>query len=506
MNKVYGLIAGIALFFIMFFAPIPTDILPDAARITAAVTLMMIVFWITQPIPIEATSLIPLVAFPLFGILTATNAAVPYADKVIFLFLGGFIIAMSMQRWNLHKRIALKIITITGTSPKRLILGFMIATAFLSMWMSNSATAMMMIPIAIAIVSTVFGSKPVRDMNKEEKSFAGCLVLSVAYAAGVGGIATLIGTPANGIFAAQFALYFPDAPPIDFFKWLEFGLPFVAVMIVIMWVWLTFITYRHMPKTLDNTKDVLQKEMEELGPMSRGEKNTLFVFVVVALFWIFRASKDFGAFVLPGLDVIFPGIDDCTIAIFGALLLFLLPINLKKPEFTMNWQWAVRIPWGILLLFGGGMCLSAAFKASGLSQIIAEYFGFLNGVPIVIIVLIIAIVVMILTEFTSNTAVANIMLPVIAGISVSALAINPFILMMTVAVASSLAFMFPVATPPNAVAFGTEYVNMKDMVTAGWFLNLIGILIFTFLMFTMVMAIFGLDISLPEWALSLVSS
>lgn len=506
MNKGYGIFAGIAVFLIILFAPIDPSVLPEAAKITAAITGLMVIFWITQPIPIEATSLIPLVAFPLAGVLSPAAAAAPYADKVIFLFMGGFMIAMSMQRWGLHKRIALKIINLTGTSPSRLILGFMIATAFLSMWMSNTATAMMMIPIAIAIIATVLPTKSYKDMTGDQKAFAGCLVLGIAYAAGVGGIATLIGTPANGILVAQLAKIFPAAPPIDFFTWLEFGIPFVALMIPIIWLWLTKIAYRKMPKVLENTKDALQKEIESLGPMSRGEKNTLFVFVLVAFCWIFRATKDFGAFTIPGLDMIFPGIDDSTIAILGAILLFMLPVSWKNKEFTMNWHWGVRIPWGILLLFGGGMALSAAFKASGLSQAIAEYFGILHAVPIVILVLILAVVVMILTEFTSNTAVANIMIPVMAGISVFALEVNPLLLMMTVAVASSLAFMLPVATPPNAIAYGTEYVEMKDMVTAGWFLNLIGILLFTFFLFTVVMAVFGMSTALPEWAFSIVQT
>ncbi len=505
MNKGYGMIAGVAVFLILLLAPIDPSVLPPAAKITAAITGLMVIFWITQPIPIEATALIPLVAFPLAGILTPTEAAIPYADKVIFLFMGGFMIAMAMQRWGLHKRIALKIISITGTSPGRLILGFMIATAFLSMWMSNTATAMMMIPIAIAIIATVLPTKRYKDMTPPDRAFAGCLVLAIAYSAGVGGIATLIGTPANGILVAQLAKIFPDAPGIDFFTWLEFGVPFAIIMILIMWLWLTKIAYRKMPKTLQNTRAALQKEIESLGPMSRGEKNTLFVFVLVALCWVFRATKDFGAFTLPGLDMLFPGIDDSTIAIVGAILLFLIPVSWRTHEFTMNWQWAVRIPWGILLLFGGGMCLSAAFKASGLSQAIAGYFPILHGVPIVLLVLILAVVVMILTEFTSNTAVANIMIPVMAGISVFALEINPLILMMTVAVASSLAFMLPVATPPNAIAYGTEYVEMKDMVTAGWFLNLIGILLFTFFLFTIVLAVFGMDVGLPDWAYSIIT-
>ncbi|HJJ42387.1 MAG TPA: SLC13 family permease, partial [Methanocorpusculum sp.] len=325
MNKGYGLIIGIAVFLILLFAPIDPSVMPESAKVTLAVTAMMVVFWILQPIPIEATSLIPIVAFPLLGILSVQNALIPYADKVIFLFLGGFIIAIAMQRWNLHKRIALKIIKVTGTSPKRLVLGFMIATAFLSMWISNTATAMMMIPIAIAIIKTVLPDKPVKDMNKEEKSFSGCLVLAIAYAAGVGGIGSLIGTPANGILVGQLAKLFPGAPAIDFFTWLEFGVPFVAVMILIMWLWLTRIAYRNMPNVLDNTKEVLETEMAKLGKMSRGEKNTLFVFLLAGILWIFRATKDFGGFIVPGLDMIFPGIDDSTIAIFCALLLFVIP-------------------------------------------------------------------------------------------------------------------------------------------------------------------------------------
>ncbi|HJJ47767.1 MAG TPA: DASS family sodium-coupled anion symporter [Methanocorpusculum sp.] len=500
MNRGYALILGIAVFLILLIAPID---LPQAAKLTLAITAMMVIFWIFQPIPIEATALIPLVAFPVSGVLSVTAAAAPYADKVIFLFLGGFMIAIAMQRWNLHRRIALKLISITGTSPTRLILGFMIAAAFLSMWMSNSATAMMMIPIAVAIISTVLPTKNYKEMDPQHKAFAGCLVLGIAYACGVGGIATLIGTPANAVFASQLHAFFPEAPPVDFFTWFCFGVPFVAVMLFIMWLWLTKIAYRKMPKTLDRTKEALQHEIDNLGPMSRGEKNTLFVFILAALMWIFRQSKEIGPVTIPGLDVLFPGIDDSTIAIFCAILLFVIPVSWKNQEYTLNWQWAVRVPWGILLLFGGGMSVSAAFKASGLSQAIGEAFAGVN-VPVVLLVLLLAFVVMILTEFTSNTAVANIMLPVMAGVSVG-LGINPMILMLTVAVASSLAFMLPVATPPNAVAYGTEYVEMKDMLTAGWFLNLIGILLFTLFLFTIGLAIFGMGVDLPAWAVSTIT-
>ncbi|MDV0441864.1 DASS family sodium-coupled anion symporter [Methanorbis furvi] len=500
MDKRIGLILGIATFIAILLIPIDPTILPVSARYAAAVTVLMAIFWITQPIPIEATALIPIVAFPLLGILSPAEACAPYADKIIFLFLGGFIIAMSMQRWGLHKRIALKIIGFTGTSPRRLVLGFMIATAFLSMWMSNTATAMMMIPIAIAIIATVLPTKVYKDMTTEQKAFAGCLVLAVAYAASIGGIATLIGTPANGILVAQMQILFPEAPTIDFFTWLKFGIPLLLIFIPIAWLWLTRVAYRKMPKTLDHAKDVLTQEITALGPMSRGEKNTLAVFILTAFLWIFEKNKDLGPITIPGLEMIFPGIDDCTVAIFGALLLFLIPVNWKKQEFTMNWEWAVRIPWGILLLFGGGMCLSAAFIKSGLAQAIVGYFSVLNGVPIVLLVIIIAVVVMLLTEVTSNTAIASVMMPILAVTALS-LQVNPWILMMTAAVCSSFAFMLPVATPPNAIAYSTEYVEMKDMINAGWAMNLLGVAIFTILLFTLVLWAFGLTPGLPDWAL-----
>ena len=503
MNRAYGILVGLAAFVLVMLLPLET-IMPHAAKMTVAVTVLMIIWWIMQPIPIEATALIPLVAFPLLGVLSVTGAATPYADNVIFLFMGGFMIAMAMQRWNLHRRIALKIVSKTGSSPTKLILGFMIATAFLSMWMSNSAVAMMMIPIAIAIIITVLPHKNPKDMDKSEKAFSGCLVLSIAYAAGVGGIATLIGTPANAVFVSMLAKFYPDAPQIDFFQWMMFGVPFAILMIAIMWVWLTKIAYRKMPKNLDNTKEILQKQVDELGPMSTGERNTLIIFIIAALAWIFKDPKTIGSIVVPGVNSLYYAgilpvkVEDCTIAIACALLLFIIPVSWKNREFTLNWKWASKIPWGILLLFGGGMSLSAAFKASGLSETIANAFGGIT-VPVVVLVLLLAFVVMILTEFTSNTAVANIMIPVMAGIAVG-LSVNPIILMMTVAVASSLAFMLPVATPPNAAAYGTEYVEMKDMVTAGWFLNLIGILLFTFLLFTIGLYVFGIDVGLPTWA------
>ena len=504
MKKEIGKIIGILVFLAVLLAPVDPAIIPVEARYVAAVTLLMAIFWVSEAVPLEVTALLPIVLFPLLGVLSIKEATTPYASPVIFLFLGGFIIAMSMQRWGLHRRIALSIINIVGTSPRRLVLGFMIATAFLSMWISNTATAMMMIPIAIAIIATVMPAVNTKldEMNEEQRDFAGCLVIAVAYAANIGGIATIIGSPPNGIFIAQMKVLFPLAPTIDFFTWMKFGVPFAAIFIPIVWLWLVKVPYRHLPDKLSHAKDIIKQEMEELGPMSRGEQWTLFVFLLTAFSWIFASTKVIGGTTIPGLDQIFPGINDTVIAIFGALLLFVLPVDMKKGIFTMNWEWAQKIPWGILILFGGGLCLSAAFISSGLAKLIVDSFTMLSLLPIVAIVLIVAIAVSLLTEVSSNTAIASVMMPIMAVTAVS-MGIHPYMLMLTAAVCASLAFMLPVATPPNAVAYGTGYIDMKTLFKSGWALNLMGVVFWTFFLFTVVMWAIGFTPDLPDWAINL---
>lgn len=503
MKKEIGKIIGILVFIAVLLAPVDPAIIPIEARYVAAVTLLMAIFWVTEAVPLEVTALLPIVLFPLLGVLSIREATTPYADPVIFLFLGGFIIAMSMQRWGLHRRIALSIINIVGTSPRRLVLGFMVATGFLSMWISNTATAMMMIPIAIAIIATVMPAVNTRldEMNTEQRDFAGCLVIAVAYAANIGGIATIIGSPPNGIFIAQMKVLFPLAPTIDFFTWMKFGVPLAAIFIPIVWLWLIKVPYRHLPQKLSQAKEVIDQEMEALGPMSRGEKWTLFVFLLTAFSWIFASTKVIGGTTIPGLDQIFPGISDTVIAIFGALLLFFLPVDMKKGIFTMNWEWAQKIPWGILILFGGGLCLSAAFISSGLAQLIVNSFTILSLLPIVAIVLIVGIAVSLLTEVSSNTAIASVMMPIMAVTAVS-MGIHPYMLMLTAAVCASLAFMLPVATPPNAVAYGTGYIDMKTLFKSGWALNLMGVVFWTFFLFTVVMWAIGFTPDLPAWAVN----
>ncbi|MDD3112352.1 MAG: SLC13 family permease [Methanofollis liminatans] len=501
MKKNIGRVLGPLVFLALVFAPISESVMPTSARYVAAVTLLMIIWWITEAIPLEATALLPVVLFPALGVLSATQATAPYADKVIFLFMGGFIIAMSMQRWGLHRRIALNIINIVGTSPKRLILGFMIATAFLSMWISNTATAMMMIPIAIAIITTIIpnASTLLKDMSQEQRDFSEALVISIAYAANIGGIATLIGTPPNGIFAAQMKTLFPAAPPIDFFSWMKFGVPLAAILLLLAWVWLTYGSYRHLPAKIAHAKEIISHQIENLGPMTRGERWTLMIFVLTAFAWIFAKTKNIEGVVIPGLDVFFPGIDDSVIAIAGALLLFLLPVDRAKGIYTMDWEWAVKIPWGILILFGGGLCLSVAFIQSGLAKLIVDQIAMFGGLPIVVLVLLVAIGISLLTEVTSNTAIASLMMPIMAVTAVS-MNMSPYMLMLTAAVCTSLAFMLPVATPPNAVAYASGYIDMKDLMRSGWVLNFIGVGLWTFFLFTIVMWALGFSPALPDWA------
>ncbi|NLB00563.1 MAG: SLC13/DASS family transporter [Methanomicrobiales archaeon] len=502
MRKVAFIVASLFVFFAILAIPIDPGLIAPEAKAVAAVTILMILFWVTGVIPLEATALLPLVLFPALGILSPVKVAESYGNEVIFLFLGGFIIAMSMQRWGLHRRIALHIIRLVGTSPKRLVLGFMVATGFLSMWISNTATAMMMIPIAVAIILTLIPetNRALDNLNEEQQDLAKCLVISIPYAASIGGIATIIGTPPNGIFIAQLATIFPDAPTIDFFTWMKFGVPFAAIFLFLAWLWLTLVPYRRMSTALPCAGGIIHQELKKMGPISRGEQWTLFVFALTASFWIFAQTKVIGGVTIPGLDMLFPGIKDSTIAIFGALLLFILPVDHKEGIFTMDWEWAVKIPWGILLLFGGGIALSNGFIQSGLAASIAESLTLIHGLPFFVLILVVALGVSFATEITSNTAIAAVLMPIMAATAIS-LGVNPIVLMMTAAVCASMAFMLPVATPPNAVAYGSGYIDARDLLRSGWALNLIGIAVWVACLYTIVLWALGVPLEIPSWAL-----
>jgi solute carrier family 13 (sodium-dependent dicarboxylate transporter), member 2/3/5 len=501
MHKRFGILGGFLVFFLIALLPLDPVTVPVPARLAAAVTGLMLAWWITEAIPIYATALVPLVLFPVLGILSPQDAAVSYADQTVFLFMGGFLIAAAMMRWNLHRRIALNVISRAGSGTRTLLLGFMIATAFISMWISNTATAMMMIPIALALVSTLM-PEALSGNNGEEggrREFATCLLLGVGYAATIGGMATLIGTPPNGILVAQLSSIFPAAPGIDFFSWMIFAVPFMVLFLLIAWFWLSSVMYRHLPHEIPGSRDLIVRELDDLGPLTPGEKWTLLVFLSVAVAWICRTPKVIGPLALPGITTFIPGVTDATIAIGGALVLFLLPVDAGKGVFTLTWESARGIPWGVLILFGGGICLSAGIIASGLADLIAGSFILLKAYPLFVIILLITLFITFLNEVVSNTAMASIMVPLVAISSVS-MGINPMMLMIPVALASSLGFMLPVGTPPNTIAYSTGYISTREMARAGFALNVIGCILITLFMAFVIPAILGISPDLPAWA------
>lgn len=494
-----GLFTGTALFLIAAFAPAGAEALPPPVRFTLAVTLLVVVWWITEAIPLAATALLPLILLPLLGVVAFPAAAASYADPIIFLFLGGFIIAAAMERWNLHRRIALEIIRFTGTSPQRLVLGFMLATAFLSMWISNTACAMMMMPMAVAIITTLTGDTTNGAGTTGLPDFRSCLVLAVAYAATIGGIGTIIGTPPNGIFIAQARSLFPDAPPVDFFQWLMFGIPFAAIFLVITWLYLTRVAFRSLPKEIPSAAAIIARERAALGEIGRGERWTLLAFCLTAVCWVLADPKDIGGFVLPGIRTFLPGISDSVIAIGGALLLFLLPVDRDKGVFAMDWETTVRIPWDILIIFGGGLCLSAALVKSGSADIIVRLLGGLAGMSFLLIATILCIVFILMGELISNTANASIMVPLMAVLGI-AIGINPLLLMLLSSLVAALGFMLPVATPPNAIAFGTGFVSVREMIRTGVVLNVMGIILILIALYTLIPWAFGIGTEVPVWA------
>jgi solute carrier family 13 (sodium-dependent dicarboxylate transporter), member 2/3/5 len=459
-----GLWAGPAAALLLLLLPLPLEPL---ARRTAAVAALMAVWWLTEAVPIAATALVPLVLFPLLGILAPAQAAAPYANPVVFLFLGGFLLALAMQRWGLHRRIALAIVARVGESPDRLVLGFMIATAFLSMWISNTATAAMMVPIGIALCDLLRGDPDAPF------PFGTAIMLGIAYAATIGGVGTLIGTPPNAVFAAAASELLGRT--IGFAEWLVVGLPVVLVLLPLTWLLLVRVLYRPGPLR-DGAAGLLAAERAGLGPMQRGERITAAVFVFMAAGWLLREPKAFGALTVPGITTFAPGIEDATIAIAGALLLFLLPA--APGVRTLDWDDTRELPWGVLLLFGGGLSLARAFETSGLATSITQAVTVLAGAPAWLLLLATATLFLLLSELASNTAVAAMAMPILAATAVG-MGVPALPLMAVGALAASCAFMLPVGTPPNAIVFGSGQVTIRQMAGAGIWLNLLALLIVT---------------------------
>jgi len=483
----------LALIVLLFF-----DLDPDNPLVgrTAAAAILMAVWWITEAIPIPATALIPVAAFPLLGIMKGKAVAATYFNHVIFLFIGGFIMALALQRWNLHRRIALRIIMLIGSSPRRILLGFMVATALLSMWISNTATTMMMVPIALAIILKLREW----DQSTELNQFSIGLLIGIAYSASIGGIATLIGTPPNLSFARIFGIYFPDAPEISFATWFSFGLPLTAIFLSVAWVVLTLLFIRR-PMKLTAPK-LFRSEYAKLGKITYEEKAVLGLFLLMAALWLFRQDINLGGMILPGWSSLWATpsfIDDGTVAISIAMILFIIPSKKEKGR-LMDWETAAKLKWGIVLLFGGGFALAAGFKESGLSVWIAEHLVGLSDIAPVFLIASTCTMITFLTELTSNTATSEMVLPLLGSLA-TAIETNPLLLMIPATLSASCAFMLPVATPPNAIVFGSGEIKMWDMVKAGIIMNLIGIILITIMIYLVGTAVFNIDPgSFPNWA------
>lgn len=500
--------APVLFLFIVLFL----DLDPERPEVTytLAVALLMALWWVTEVIPLAVTSLLPLILFPMFGVMNGKLVASNYFNDIIFLFLGGFLFALAMQKWDLHRRIALKLLITVGSSPSRIMLGFMLATGFLSMWISNTATTMLMVPILMSIIIKLEEVNKGKDIS----GFTTGLLLAVAYSASIGGISTLVGTPPNLSFARIFEIYFPDAPEISFAAWFLYAFPIVICLFAITFLYLNLVFLRRRKKqwiSVDNSS--IQSEYQDMGPWTRAQKIIGVLFMLLAVLWFTRSDLNLGSFSLSGWASLFPEpkyINDGTVAIAISILLFLIPAKTNQPAgnlshnqaFLMDWKTAERVPWDIILLFGGGFALASGFKESGLSAWFGEQLIWLKDVHPFIIVLSIALIITFLTELTSNVATVETFLPVLSGLAIS-VEFNPLFFMLPATIAASLAFMLPSATAPNAIVFGTRRLKVLDMSRTGLFLNLIGVVVVTLATYYLATFIFQIQPGVfPEWAQS----
>ena len=447
-----------------------------------AATLWIATWWITEVVPIPVTSLLPIVLLPLTGALEGDAVVASYGNDIIFLFLGGFALAIAMEKWNLHKRIALTIVSMIGTSPRRIILGFMVATTFLSMWVSNTAATMMMIPVGLAVAYQAARTLEKGEHLEEIPKFEKCIVFCIGYAATIGGLGTLIGTPPLAVLAAVSGEVFGQT--ISFGQWMLFGVPIVILLLAFAWFYLTFVKFRFGFSQLPGGKAVIRDEKALLGKLSTEEKAVLAIFIGTAFMWISRGFI---------WDDLLPGISDGMIAVTAAILLFMVPTRTGSATRILEWEDSKKIPWGILLLFGGGLAIAAGFVETGLSDWIGDQLLILDGVNIVLTVLVATALVLFLTEITSNAATATMILPVMAAFGL-ALGVHPYALMVPTAMAANCAFMLPVGTPPNAVMFGTGKVTIMEMVRIGFWLNLAALILIVAATFLLLPHIWGIDL------------
>lgn len=498
--------AGLVLGVVLFLLVLSLDLDPDKPVVTrmAAVAVLMATWWVTEAIPLAATAILPLLLFPLLDILSSKGTAPLYFNSTIVLFMGGFMIALTMERWNLHKRIALVVIKTIGGGPSRIILGFMVASAFLSMWISNTATAVMMLPIGLSIILQMESEFEARAT----RNFSVGLMLGIAYAASVGGMATLVGTPPNLAFQRVFELTFPEGPGVAFGTWFIMALPLTLIMLAVIWVVITKVFYR--PEGhLKVDRSIVEQELKSLGSMRFEERIVSLVFMITALLWIFRGNLQLGFVTIPGWSNWLPDpgmVDDGTVALMMASLLFLVPTRTlearSKAATLMDASVFKNLPWGIIILFGGGFALAEGFQVTGLADYLGNRLQLLAGFPPLVMIALICLSLTFLTEVTSNTATTQMILPILASVGV-AMGENPMLLMIPATLSASCAFMMPVATPPNAVVFGSGRVAIGDMVKTGIVINLLGVITITLMFYFLGTAVFSVESGTqPSWAVS----
>jgi sodium-dependent dicarboxylate transporter 2/3/5 len=490
-SKYIAILAGIAFLVLALLLPVPKGMTPEA-RNAAAVALLMAIWWITEAIPVYATAFLPMVLFPILKILPAGETAVNYGHDLVLMMISGFFIAKAIESQNLHKRIALVLIKALGTSRPRILLSIMIATAFLSMWIANVTAALMMLPIGLAIILKE------ETLGNANPKFGTAVMLGIAYAASIGGVATIIGSPTNLIFSGMMDKIFPLAPKVSFLTWLKVGIPILIIFLPLIWYYL--VRFFKIKGSIPGNHELIEEELRGLGKMSAGEKRVMVIFILAVIGWVFREGFTFDRFTVPGWGKLFgisEYVTDSTVGMFAAMLLFMFPAGNGKR--LLDWKTAGSIPWGVGVIVGGGYAMAASFKATGLADWLGYQLAFVSSYPTLILLIIVVGSVLIFTELNSNTATANIFLPVLASMAVAG-SINPMLLMIPATFACSIVFIMPAGTGPNTVIFGSNRITVQDMARAGIWLKLISIILLPLVLYVLIIYVLGIDLALPVWA------
>ncbi len=490
-KKHIGLLIGLVVFFIILLLPEPSG-MSVSAKNAAGVSLLMAIWWISEAIPIYATALVPMVFFPILKIMPAGDTAINYGHDFVLMTISGFFLAKAIEAQNLHSRIALVLINALGSSRPRILLSIMIATTFLSMWIANVTTALLMLPIGMAIILKE------ESMGNSNPKFGTALMLGIAYSASIGGLGTIIGSPTNMIFTGIMAKLYPEAPPIGFFTWMKVGVPLILIFLPLVWYYI--VKFFKIQGNIPGNKEMIHEEMLKLGKMSKGEKRVLMIFIFTTVGWIFREDFVINQFVIPGWANLFgisEYVKDSTVGMMAALLLFALPAENNKR--ILDWKTAVQIPWGVGIIIGGGYAMAGSFKITGLADWIGMQLSFFSNFPTIIVLIVVIAFVLLFTELNPNTATVNIFLPVLGAMAVAG-HINPLLLMIPATFASSMAFIMPAGTGPNTVIFGSNRVTAQDMAKCGSGIKIMSLILLTLLAYFFIIPILGIERTLPVWA------